>query len=457
MINYFNFKQISDDEFLITNDFGAFSFVDKQTLVNLVHNSLNKDSEKYNELDEKGFILPSNVDEIFDKTTTRYRLAKNYLFGATSLHIFVLTNECNLNCRYCQAKDPTKHIPGKMDMETAEKAVDIALQSPEHKLNFEFQGGEPISNFDVLKHIYEYAEEHKGNHLISYSVVSNLTLMSDEMIRFLIENKIQIATSLDGPAKVHDFNRPFKSDKGSYDIVVNKIKRIKELGGTVGAIQTTTRQSLTYPREIIDEYRKLGFDNVFIRPLTKLGTALERWNEIGYTAEEFISFYKACLEYIIELNKNGDMFREGHVSIFSSKIINGCAQNYMELRSPCGAGIGQLAYYYNGDVFTCDEGRMLSEMGDNAFKLGNVYEKSYNDLMQSTVCKTMCASSTLECLPSCAECVYQPYCGTCPVLNYASEKNIFKRDAKGYRCSVYKGMLDVIFDLIWKHEFEVFC
>ena len=158
MINYFNFKQISDDEFLISNDFGAFSFVDKQTLMNLVHNSLNKDSEKYNELDEKGFILPSNVDEIFDKTTTRYRLAKNYLFGATSLHIFFLTNECNLNCRYCQAKDPTKHIPGKMDIETAEKAVDIALQSPEHKLNFEFQGGEPISNFDVLKHIYEYAE-----------------------------------------------------------------------------------------------------------------------------------------------------------------------------------------------------------------------------------------------------------------------------------------------------------
>ena len=46
--------------------------------------------------------------------------------------------------------------------------------------------------------------------------------------------------------------------------------------------------------------------------------------------------------------------------------------NYMELRSPCGAGVGQLAYYADGDIFTCDEGRMLHEMGQSTFRLGNV-------------------------------------------------------------------------------------
>ena len=53
----------------------------------------------------------------------------------------------------------------------------------------------------------------------------------------------------------------------------------------------------------------------------------------------------------------------------------------MELRSPCGAAMGQMAYYYNGNVYTCDEGRMLAEMGNSAFCLGSALKNDYNELM----------------------------------------------------------------------------
>ena len=101
---------------------------------------------------------------------------------------------------------------------------------------------------------------------------------------------------------------------------------------------------------------------------------------------------------------------------------------------------------------------MLAEMGNNAFKLGNVFTSTYNDLKMSPVCKTVCAASILESLPSCADCVYQPYCGTCPVINFAEENNIFSRSAFGYRCSIYKGMLDKIFNILYldnKDEIEI--
>ena len=199
-------------------------------------------------------------------------------------------------------------------------------------------------------------------------------------------------------------------------------------------------------------YRELGFQSVFIRPLTKLGTAIPNWSEIGYSASGFVQFYRECLSYILELNKQGKPFSEGHAGIFLSKILSGHAQNYMELRSPCGATIGQAAYYFNGDVYTCDEGRMIAEMGDSAFKLGNVYKNSYDEMMSSPVCKTVCAASVLESLPECTDCVYQPYCGTCPALNYASEHNVFKRDARGYRCQIYRGMLDAIFAILFRND-----
>ena len=43
---------------------------------------------------------------------------------------------------------------------------------------------------------------------------------------------------------------------------------------------------------------------------------------------------------------------EGHARIFLKKILMGYSENYMELRSPCGAGIGQMAYYYDGNIYT---------------------------------------------------------------------------------------------------------
>lgn len=92
-------------------------------------------------------------------------------------------------------------------------------------------------------------------------------------------------------------------------------------------------------------------------------------------------------------------------------------------------------------------------MGDNAFKLGTV-DNTYDELMNSGACKACCVASTLESAPTCYDCVYQPYCGTCPVINYALEGDIFSKQQNAYKCLVYKGMLDCIFDILYKDDPE---
>ena len=87
-------------------------------------------------------------------------------------------------------------------------------------------------------------------------------------------------------------------------------------------------------------------------------------------------------------------------------------------------------------------------MGDDSFKLGDVFENNYKDLMQSDCTKTMCIASCLECLPYCNSCVYMPYCGACPVINLAQDNNIFVRNPNEYRCEIYKGILDILFAYI---------
>ena len=330
--------------------------------------------------------------------------------------------------------------------------MELALQTPQKTVSFEFQGGEPLSNFEIIKYIVEYSQKIKRDKTIYYSIVTNLTFLTDDMLHFFRKYNMSISTSLDGFEAIHNYNRPLLSSGNSFKVVSESLIKIRKTGINCGAIQTTTRAGLNYPEELIDEYLRQGINNIFIRPLTPLGIAAEKWSEIGYFAEEFVEFYEKCLNYIIAKNKAGVKIKEGHASIFLSKILHGYGINYMELRSPCGAGIGQIAYYYDGDIYTCDEGRMRGEAGDTTFLLGNVFNNTYNDLMESNVCKVVCKYSILESLPKCCDCVYSPYCGVCPVINYALENDIISQKPQNYKCKLYAGMLDTIFNLLKDEE-----
>ncbi|WP_242622770.1 His-Xaa-Ser system radical SAM maturase HxsB [Lachnoclostridium sp. Marseille-P6806] len=454
MINYFNFK-IFNDKYLIINDLGYSSFVTKEELSQLIYDNIDITNSKGKELVRKFFVVGGSKQDFLSRTTYLLRENKSYLLHSTSLHIFVLTTACNLQCVYCQARSGEETSYGMMDCKTAEKAVDFALQSPDQFITFEFQGGEPLLNFPTIKHIIEYTEAHRGKKQVDYTLVSNLLLLNDEILDYILQHKISLSTSLDGNEAVHNINRPFINGAPSYGIVVEKIRYLQNKGINLGAIETTTAYSLQYPEQIVDTYEKLGFKSVFIRPLTPLGYAARNWKTIGYKPQEFVEFYRKCLERVIQINKQGKQFAESHAAILLKKIMCNDSGNYMELRSPCGGVIGQIAYFYNGDIYTCDEGRMLGEMGDPIFRLGNVYNDRFDDVICSKSCKAMMASSLLEALPECCDCVYQPYCGTCPVLNYKQGGDIYSNVPNDYKCRIYKGIMDILFEYISQNQEDI--
>ena len=453
--NYFNFKKWDADAVLLTNDFGEWVFVTYDTFQQLLNHTLTAQDTNHQLLSSKGFIFETAPEVYIEKYRDKLQTSKTYLFDATSLHIFVMTNECNARCVYCQAQSDCSHKKGMMTSDIADAALDIMFRSPSPYLSLEFQGGEPLLNYPVIQHVTLHAEElarKKRKHL-QVALGSNLTLLTDEMITFFREHNISISTSIDGPEALQFLNRPLRNGKNTYPETIHGLYHLREQGVMAGAIETTTRYSLGRWKEIVDTYKELDLHSIFLRPLTPLGLANEDWNRIGYTAEEFIEFYRHALYYIIDLNKQGYYMSEGHASTFVTKILGGFGINYMELRSPCGAAVGQMAYYYDGNIFTCDEGRMLSEMGDNAFKLGNI-QNSYDELMNSGACKACGVASCLESAPTCHDCVYQPYCGTCPVVNYALDGDIFPKEQNSYRCVVYKGMIETIFTLLHENDPE---
>ena len=451
--SYFQFKKWDADRILLTNDLGRWAFVPLAAFQALLACRLNPTDPFYAELLEKGFLYEGSADLYLEHHQDALRDAKGYLLDATSLHIFVLTDQCNAHCVYCQAQSEHAAQKGRMSRETARKAVALAFQAPGPCLTIEFQGGEPLLNFDALQTIVLTAEALAPKHhkRVEFSLVSNLHLLNDAILAFLKDHKVSVSTSIDGPEDLHNQNRPLCQGGGTYAGTISGLNRLRAAQIPAGAIETTTRFSLPRWKEIVDTYRALDLHTIFLRPLTPLGFANEDWDRIGYTAEEFVDFYRQALHYIVQLNLEGYFLSEGHAVTFLSKILLGKGTNYMELRSPCGAAVGQLAYYYDGNVYTCDEGRMLAEMGDRAFQVGTV-EDSYDKLMNSGVCKACCVASTLESSPTCCDCVYQPYCGTCPVVNYALEGDVFSKVPHHYKCRTYEGMLDALFDLLSRHD-----
>ena len=174
MINYFNFKKIRDGV-LITNDIGHYAILSYDEFALFIQERLNKSHSKYSELVAKRFILEGNKFISSGYAADELQAFRGYLRSSTGLHIFVLTNKCNMHCRYCQAQSEKSNVYGVMTKEIAQKAVDIALQTPDEVLTFEMQGGEPLLNYEVLKFIIEYADTKKQGKRILYSITTNGT------------------------------------------------------------------------------------------------------------------------------------------------------------------------------------------------------------------------------------------------------------------------------------------
>ena len=421
----FQFMQFDEGRKILVNEVGEHLFLGNQDFEYFVSKRLDQTSSTYFDLKGKHFLFDSDSTAPFELLALKYRTKKSHLSGFTKLHIFVVSLRCEHSCHYCQvSRVNADRALYDMSPETARRALDLVFRSPAEEVKIEFQGGEPLLNFERIAQIVEEAERRsveKGKR-VEFVVTTNLALMTDEILEYFRDHNIIVSTSLDGPEFIHNTNRPRPSNN-SYQLTIEQVERAREVLGfdKVGAIMTATRLSLAHPREIIDEYVRQGFQSIFLRNLSPYGFALKTEKRIGYSVEDFLPFYKEALDYILEVNKQGINLVETYAQILLTRILTPFSTGYVDLQSPAGAGIGVAVYNYDGDVYASDESRMLAEMNDEQFKLGNVHSDTYEQIFGGELIRTIAASSCVESMPGCADCAFQSYCGADPIFNYATQ------------------------------------
>ncbi|MBT7903468.1 His-Xaa-Ser system radical SAM maturase HxsB [Candidatus Woesearchaeota archaeon] len=435
--NPFRYKKIKD-RFLIVNESGSWIVLGKKKFDKLMRKEL--DPKLFEDLTKKGIIITkNNINQILIDYAKRFE----FLFKGASLHIIVTTLRCNHKCIYCHsaAKDCDKK-EFDMDLKTAKKTLEFIFQTPSNTITIEFQGGEPLLNWGTFQFIVTEAKKMnlKFNKKIRFALVTNLTCLTEDQLDWIQEQNIDMCTSLDGPQEIHDHNRIYEDKSGTYTAVTNKIKDVRSKGKRIAALMVTTRNSLSKHKEIIDEYVDKGFKDIQIKYLNKLGFAQEKWNNDGYSIEEFIDFWEKSVEYIISLNKRGIFVRERYVVLILKKILTKTDPSFLDFRSPCGLAIGQIAYDHKGNIFSCDEGRNF-----DLFKLGNVFDNNYKEIINQKKTQQL-ISLSINSSFLCDNCVYKPYCGLCPVMNYAEEGNMIPKLSSNSKCKLFMFQFDYVFN-----------
>jgi His-Xaa-Ser system radical SAM maturase HxsB len=440
------FHRLDRDSILLTNLVGEHMFVTEDEFLAVVSGSCSDQGllarlRARHLIQVPGERLPAELLAI--KLRTRLRR----LPDSTGLHILVLTLRCEHTCRYCQvSRQSTARSEFDMTEATARKALDLAFRSPSPHLKLEFQGGEPLLNFPLLRWIVSEAKTINAEHgkKLAFVIATNLALLDDEIMDFCAAEDIYLSTSIDGPPDLHNSNRR-RPGQDSWERTVAGIRRIQdELGpDRVSALMTTTEASLARPREIIDTYVDLGMHDVFLRPISPYGFALRRRAGAGYDVARWLEFYEAGLDYVISLNRQGIPMVENYAAIVAKKIFTNDDPGYVDLTSPAGIGIGALVYNYDGDIYASDEGRMLAEMHDDTFRIGSV-DSSYEQIMLSDKLLHPLEQSLTLSAPMCSTCAFEPYCGSDPVYHHATMNDFVGHKAMSGFCERNMGVFSTI-------------
>src|SRR5260370_3231385 len=421
----FNLERTGTNQYLVSNMVGDFIRLTEDEINKLIDLRLSPGDGLYEKVYAAHLMTGTNQKAQRQVLAARLRSRMSFLRQVTPLHIFVVTLRCEHSCPYCQvSRQSTDRSRFDMSEETAHRALDIAFESQASRIKIEFQGGEPLLNFGLIKTVVSDAKRRSEivEKKVDFVIASNLALLDDAVLEFCKSNEILVSTSLDGPAELHNKNRP-RPGGNSYELAVAGIRRAKEVLGPdrVGALMTTTEASLDRVDDIIDEYLNLGLDGIFLRPLSPFGFAIKTKQYQRYDAQNWLRFYEQGLRRVLEINRQGRPFREFYAALILTRMLTDKPIGYVDLRSPAGIGIGALVYNYDGSIFASDEGRMLAETGEKAFRLGHVDDDNYRSLVLSDKLIEAISSSLTLCAPECSSCAFESHCRADPVYHHATQ------------------------------------
>lgn len=335
------------------------------------------------------------------------------IIKAMCLHV---AHDCNLKCKYCfAAQGNFKGQRSLMDLETGKKALKFLCENSGNRKNLEvdFFGGEPLMNFEVVKGLVKYGREIEKdyNKHFRFTITTNGLLLTDDKIDFINENMDNVVLSLDGRKEINDPIRPTLNDKGSYDIIVPKFKKLIETRGDKDYYIRGTYTSFNkdFRKDLLDYYengfKKISIEPVVTDPKEPYAIKEEDLDEILKEYEEFSKDYLSIRKYDKDF-----LFFHYMIDLNQGPCV-------VKRMVGCGAGSEYIAVTPEGDIYPCHQ-----FVGEKDFLLGNLDTGIIReDLRDEFKCANVMNKD------ECNSCFAKYYCsGGCHANAYFNNGDILK-------------------------------
>ncbi len=325
--------------------------------------------------------------------------------GIRNLTIHV-AHTCNLACGYCYAEQGL--YKGRATLMKPERAIEYVEwffeQAPTEvpQLGITFFGGEPLLNFPVVEAAARRALElsaERGQE-VRFSITTNGTLVTPEIADFLQEIRCLVTVSLDAVGKANDRLRPYHSGRGSYDIILERIRPLLDRKLAVARV-TVTKINLDVVHTVhtlLDE----GFREVGCSPVDAKNPA---YDLDGADYARLLEGFAVLSREYVEAACRGEKHGFTNIGNILKAIHSGHNKEY-----PCGAGLQMVAAAPNGKMSLCHR-----FVGEEDYVLGSLQEGGLNQVKRREVLDAI----NLKERSDCTKCWARYICsGGCHHINF---------------------------------------
>lgn len=348
-----------------------------------------------------------------------------YGYNAKNINVIV-THGCNLRCTYCYEHHKDNNL--SMTKETARKIVDLLFEEDSknsrylneenaHGLVFDFIGGEPLLEIDLISYFMDYFREKafKLNHRWLNNYMINMTSNGinyfDKKVQDFLEmnyGRVSISITVDGNEELHNTCRLFPNGEGSYSYAAAALKDIVKKYNQRGTKLTFAKENIQYLYDaivnMIEEFDlNYIFGNCAFEP---------EWNKDD--ARTFYYQLKKLADYLIDTDRYSNVY----IHLLNADI--GKASSEQSDTNWCGGTGNMLAFDINGEIYPCLRYAPLS-IGDKQPKLllGNLEDGLLNSKETIKVADMLDSiTRTSQSEEKCLSCPIGGGCAWCSAYNY---------------------------------------
>lgn len=428
--------------FTDTQRFFAINPATKQLILSIVND------EDENEILSKFQLSSEELVKFKDKLAS-YSIPEkkpevNSKKGERRLGKLVLnvSNMCNLRCKYCYANGGSYHSDEDlMTKEMAEKSLNKFYTFFDEIEIVQIFGGEPTMNMPVVKFICEYISERNSilGAATKIGLVTNGTLMTEEFIELVKKHDIQVTVSYDGEPKVNDLMRVYASGKGTSDVILNNVKRLREVTGQPTTIEVTYNQNHINSGVGIIDIIKFINNTVGNIPLHIVPAGGD--TECYYVLNNRDEFIKS-VDDVFQNSTNTNVYTYSLVQRIVTSLMTKKSSKYI-----CEAGLGSLTVSTKGDIYPCF---MFTD--DESLNYGNIEDTDIFNSEKLRKGLKKLAQFNKEENEQCKNCFIRKSCNGCLGINYLETGDVFT--LSDVSCEMFRKMTERVILNIYKLKLQ---